>query len=82
MPLFYWSFIFLLAGIVAGLFGFAGLVMPSVLFVKSLFFIFLIVFISWVVGRGFETAGLTKAAKTFKKGHFREIGQYKEENGQ
>ena len=52
-----WAVIFLVIGLIAGLLGFTGIAGTSVAIAKSLFFIFLVIFLVFLI------AGLTVARR-------------------
>ncbi len=48
----YWAIVFLVVAIIAGIFGFTGVVGASIWIAKVLFFVFIVLFIiSLVIGR-------------------------------
>jgi uncharacterized membrane protein YtjA (UPF0391 family) len=52
-----WAFIFLVIGLIAGLLGFTGIAGTSIAIAKTLFFVFLVIFLILLV------AGLTLARR-------------------
>ncbi|HWX90697.1 MAG TPA: DUF1328 domain-containing protein [Rhizomicrobium sp.] len=52
-----WAFIFLVIGLIAGLLGFTGIAGTSIAIAKTLFFVFLVIFLVLLV------AGLTLARR-------------------
>jgi uncharacterized membrane protein YtjA (UPF0391 family) len=56
-PMLRWALVFLVIGLVAGLLGFTGIAGTSIAIAKTLFFIFLVIFLVLLV------AGLTMARR-------------------